>query len=57
MKLAFGHPFTLAADILENGTQVPDVKFIGIERYGNTGIFELLLDFVEPLLDSLMLIK
>jgi hypothetical protein len=56
MKLAFAHPFTLSADLLENGTQITDVKFIGIERYGNIGILDLLSDVIGPVIDSLMLI-
>lgn len=49
MNLAYGHPFTISADLLENGTRVEDVKFIGIERFGNIGIIDLILEFIQAL--------
>jgi hypothetical protein len=50
MKEAFAHPFTLAADLLENGTRVSDVKFIGVERFGNIGILEYILELINSIL-------
>ena len=49
MKSAFAHPSTLTADLLENGTRVDDVKFIGIERFG-MGILEYILEFINSIL-------
>ena len=49
MNFAYGHPFTIAADLLENGTSVMDVKFIGIERYGNLGIIDIILEFIQSI--------
>jgi len=49
MKLAFAHPFTMAADLLEDGIPVNDVKFIGIERFGESGIIGMILEFFQAL--------
>lgn len=49
MEFAFAHPFTEAADLLNNGIPADNVKFIGIERLGNTGIIELILEFFQTL--------
>lgn len=57
MKDAFAHPFTLAADLLENGTSSQNVKFIGIERVGNTGIIDIILEVLESLVDFFMSIS
>lgn len=46
MDLVYGHPFTISADLLENGTSMENVKFIGIERFGNIGI---ILEFIQAL--------
>ena len=49
MKEVFAHPSTIAADLLENGTSVTDVRFIGVEKYGNLGIIDIILEFISSL--------
>lgn len=49
MEFAYAHPFTIAADLFTNGTRVTDVKFVGVERFGNTGILEILINFFSSL--------
>jgi len=49
MEQAFAHPFTLAADLLVNGTRAVDVTFIGVQRFGNTGIIGMIIEFFNSL--------
>lgn len=49
MEFAYAHPFTLAAELLENGIPVDNVRFIGIDRFGNIGIIELILEFFQTI--------
>ena len=49
MILAYGHPATLAADLLVNGTRLNNVRFFGIERFGDTGIINLILEFFQSI--------
>ena len=50
MKLVFAHPSMVSADLLENGTSVPGVRFFGIERYGDMGIIDIILEFIQSIL-------